>query len=361
MDPDEVFKDSTTLLEAMKEADALTRRRHGDQVTLERAIFLSWWCSKGDCAFCYMSTQKGRADPKKARRHPASILCEAELMRRIGWNVEFLSGGFGSYDARGINELAEMVALTTGRPVWLNVGEMGAKDLDILGEAVEGITGAVETVNPKVRKTACPSKPLEPIIRMLKDAKDRGFKTGITIVLGLGESRGDLPALFDLMGGLELDRVTYYTLNPHHDTPYADTPPPASLYQAGVIAATRLRFPGIKIIGGTWIDQLSNIGPMLLAGANGITKYPFLEMFGTRFGAKVENEVEAAGRRLLGTFTDLEVIRGRKRLPEERDPVHVLGYRAPKVSREAEARATALEEKKQLRIESYLKEIDKRN
>jgi biotin synthase-like enzyme len=150
-------------------------------------------------------------------------------------------------------------------------------------------------------------------------------------------------------------------LNPHHDTPYADTPPPASLYQAGVIAATRLRFPGIKIIGGTWIDQLSNIGPMLLAGANGITKYPFLEMFGTRFGAKVENEVEAAGRRLLGTFTDLEVIRGRKRLPEERDPVHVLGYRAPKVSREAEARATALEEKKQLRIESYLKEIDKRN
>jgi biotin synthase-like enzyme len=357
MDPAEIFEDSSALLEAMREADALTRKHHGDYATLERAIFLSWWCGKGDCAFCYMSTQKKRADPKKARRHPASILCEAELMRRIGWNVEFLSGGFGSYDAKGINEIAEMVALTTGRPVWLNVGEMSPGDLDLLGEAVEGITGAVETVSPQVRERACPSKPLEPIKAMLEDAKERGFGTGITIILGLGETPEDLPALLELVGELELDRVTYYSLNPHEDTAYADTPSPASLYQAGVIAATRLRFPDIKIIGGTWIDQLTNIGPMLLAGANGITKYPFLEMYGTRHGAKVEDEARAANRVLLGTFTDLEVIRGKSRLPEERDPLHVLGYTMPHISKEARKRTAALEGKKQDRIKSYLNEI----
>ena len=42
----------------------------GNLITLERAVFLSWWCDKGDCAFCYMSTQKDKIkDPTKARRN----------------------------------------------------------------------------------------------------------------------------------------------------------------------------------------------------------------------------------------------------------------------------------------------------
>jgi hypothetical protein len=66
----------------------------------------------------------------------------------------------------------------------------------------------------------------------------------------------------------------------------------------------RLEFPNLKIVAGTWIDQLPNIGVVCLAGANGITKYPLLRMFGNRFGRKVEEEIEAAGRRVMGTFTD---------------------------------------------------------
>ena len=43
----------------------------------ERAIFFSWYCSKGDCKFCYMSTQKDKiTDPKLAKRRKESIIAE---------------------------------------------------------------------------------------------------------------------------------------------------------------------------------------------------------------------------------------------------------------------------------------------
>ena len=57
------------VLDLLQEANKITLSEHGNQITLERAIFLSWWCEKGDCAFCYMSSQKPKIkDPEKARR-----------------------------------------------------------------------------------------------------------------------------------------------------------------------------------------------------------------------------------------------------------------------------------------------------
>jgi len=279
------FGEMGDFLDVLKRADALTRRHHGAHVSLERAIFLSWWCGKGDCSFCFMSTQKRRIkDPKSARRKVASILAEAELCARIGWEVEFLSGGYGAYSIEEIKRIAGMVAHLTGSRTWLNVGVLKGPELELFGEEVEGIVGSVETVNRGLHDKVCPSKPLEPVVGMLEEAKDLGLKTGITLVLGLGESAEDIKTLFDLIRKLELDRVTFYSLNPHEGTAFADSPPPASIYQAGVMALTRVEFPKLKIIGGTWIDQLPNIGLMLLAGANGITKYPLFTMFGNRYG-----------------------------------------------------------------------------
>ena len=58
------------IFDLMKKANEITLKNHGNIITLERAIFLSWWCDKGDCAFCYMSTQKNKIkDPRKAKRN----------------------------------------------------------------------------------------------------------------------------------------------------------------------------------------------------------------------------------------------------------------------------------------------------
>lgn len=297
------IKDHETL-DILNKSNKITLKEHGRRITLERAIFLSWWCDKGDCAFCYMSAQKPRIkEPSKARRNINSILAEAVLVRRIGWNVEFLSGGYGSYTSDEIKNICKRIYSITGKPVWLNIGV--TRELEVYGEEVMGITGAVETANPELHHRICPSKSLHDMVDMLENAGELGFKKAVTIILGVGETPEDLKYLFDLIRDLDIQRVIFYSLNPHRNTPYENTPQPASLYYAGMMAATRIKFPQLEIVGGTWIDNLANIGPLLLAGANSLTKFPLFKMFGTNYGRRVEEEVKWAGKVLEGTFTDL--------------------------------------------------------
>ncbi|MBU2560447.1 radical SAM protein, partial [archaeon] len=168
-----IFNDTSLFLDTLKKADSLTRKRTS-YVTLERAILLSWWCDVKTCKFCHMSTQN-TGDPEKAKRKPWSILAEAELVKRIGWDVEFLSSGYGAYTKEELRELTQMIAHVTGRPQWLNVGV--PPDGLQFGSEVEGIIGSVETVG-HIRKEICPGKPLPPIKKMLKEAKETGLKTG---------------------------------------------------------------------------------------------------------------------------------------------------------------------------------------
>ena len=287
----------------IKKANETTLKNHGNLITLERAVFLSWWCDKGDCAFCYMSTQKEKIkDPQKARRNINNIFAEAEMCKRLDWNIEFLSGGYESFTTQEIKNIAEKIKNITGDGVWLNTGI--TDELSEYESEIKGITGAVEVANPKMHKKVCPSKKLDDISNMLDVAGDLGFKKAITIILGLGETLEDVGYIIDYIKEHKIDRVIFYSLNPHKETIYANSSQPASLYYAQVVSQIRLAFPDIEIICGTWIDNLANIGILILSGANGITKFPLFKMFGTKYGKRVEEEVKWAGRELKGTFTD---------------------------------------------------------
>ena len=259
----------SNIFDLIKKADETTLKNHGDLITLERAVFLSWWCDKGDCAFCYMSTQKDKIkDPKKARRNVSNIYAEAEMCRRLDWNIEFLSGGYESFTTQEIKEIATTIKDITGDGVWLNTGI--TDELSEFGSEIKGITGAVEVANPEIHNRVCPSKKLEDISNMLDVSGDLGFKKAITIILGLGETLDDVGYIIDYIRDHKIDRVIFYSLNPHKETIYANSSQPASLYYAQVVAQVRLAF----------------------------------KMFGTKYGKRVEEEVKWSGRRLKGTFTD---------------------------------------------------------
>ena len=297
----------SNIFDLIKKANEITLKNHGNLITLERAVFLSWWCDKGDCAFCYMSTQKDKIkDPKKARRNISNIYAEAEMCKRLDWNIEFLSGGYESFTTQEIKTIATTIKDITGDGVWLNTGI--TDELGEYGSEIKGITGAVEVANPEIHNRVCPSKKLSDISNMLDVAGDLGFKKAITIILGLGETLEDTDYIIDYIKDHKIDRVIFYSLNPHKETIYANSSQPASLYYAQVVARVRLEFPEIEIICGTWIDNLANIGILILSGANGITKFPLFKMFGTKYGKRVEEEVKWAGRGLKGTFTDKNML-----------------------------------------------------
>ncbi len=342
----EVFDDSKKALEVIEEANKKTLRYFGKEVHLERALFLSWFCSIGDCKFCYMSTQKERIkDPKRARRSIYSILAETEICRRIGMDIEFLSSGYGAYTVEEINEIADMVSYVYGDKLFLNVGII---DVYSLTDSVEGIVGSVETINPKLHKKLCPSKPIEPIEKMLKEAKNVGLKTCITVILGIGERPEDLALLFDFIERNEIDKVVFYTLLPHERTIFADKPTTPSIYMAKTIALTRLNFPKLWITAGTWLTELANIGVLLLSGANAITKYPLFKIFGNRFGKKVEEEIKSANRIPTATLTDFDALLGKK------------VYKKRKfVKKDVETKISGIWGKVEEKIDSYIKSIYK--
>lgn len=295
------------LFDLIKKANEITLKKHGDVISLERAVFLSWWCDKGDCAFCYMNTQKNKIkDPTKAKRRIPNIYAEAEMCKRLNWNIEFLSGGYKSFTTLEIKEIATNIKNIMGEGIWLNTGI--TDELDEYGSEIKGITGALEIANPKLHDKICPSKSIDDISNMLEIAGDLGFKKAITIILGLGETIDDLKYLIDYIKTYKIDRIIFYSLNPHKETIYAESSQPASLYYSEVVANIRLEFPNIEIICGTWIDNLANIGILILSGANGITKFPLFKMFGTKYGKRVEEEVKATGRQLKGTFTDKNML-----------------------------------------------------
>lgn len=279
----------------------------------KRAIFLSWYCSKGDCKFCYMSTQKNLiSDPKRAKRSFESIFAEAIITKACKWEVEFLSGGYDSYTINELEFILKTIHKITGKKQWLNIGTLTKKELIKFKPHLEGFTGAVECVNPEIQKIACPSKPLAPIIKTFKSCDELGLKKGMTMIVGLGETINDFKHLKDFIKKHKIDRITFYSLNPQKGTPY--TASPELEYYASWIEKTRQEFPNVEIIAGAWRDKTHYFSKLLTSGADYFTKFPAIKAFGSNDAKEVEKEIKKAKRKFLGTFTKMPKINADKEL-----------------------------------------------
>ncbi len=326
-------------------------------VLLQRAIFLSWYCSLRNCGFCYMSGLKAE---KKAKRALWRVVAEAELCRAIGWEVEFLSAGYGALTPEEARLTAELVALATRRRVWLNIGYLSREELKEMGEAVGGVSGSVETLDGKIRQSIVPGKPLSKIEEMLTAARELDMKTGITVILGLGE---DWSMIYDLLSFIEkheLSRVVFYPLKPQPKTRLAHMREPPSVYTARFVLATKLSFPEVEVIYGSWVSGISGIALHVLSGADGLTKFPLFALYGTKEAWRVEDEVRSTGRRLLGSFTRLSLLTGEESLEPESNPYHLFGEEEFSVSREAERKYEELKPKIQEAKSQYVQKVLKR-
>lgn len=270
----------------------------------ERAIFLSWYCSKADCTFCYMSTQKKLIkDSKKARRSYASIFAEAIISKACGWEIEFISGGYDSFAVEELVFIAKTIAQISGKKQWLNLGVLREEELKQFLPFAEGFIGTVECVNPELRKKTCPSKPMNEILSSFDACNRLGLKKGMTLIIGLGETIKDFHLLEKFIKDKKISRITFYSLNPQKGTPFTKSPPIG--YYEQWIKKTRRVFPKLWITAGAWHDKTHYFSRLLKAGANNITKFPVIRMFGTKQASEVENQVRLADKEFKGTLTKL--------------------------------------------------------
>jgi len=281
------------------------------EVWFGRCIFISWYCDVGTCKFCFRATQKDRIKfASHARRSVPSILTEALLAKKLGWELEFLTGGYRILPFPELVKIAELVSKVYGEKVWLNLGALKKEELEAFRPYVKGIVSSIEAINPELHDRICPNKPIGPYEEMFSYAE--GFKKSMTIVIGLGEKREDFELLAKFIEKHKLDRITFYALKPVKGSPY--THGPDSKDYAWWIAQTRIRFPKLQIIAGTTYkrvmceddcDTKDEIQFILRAGANAVTKFPATKQFGSIAAKKIEQDVKNAGRKFISTLTKM--------------------------------------------------------
>ena len=285
----------------VKKANQTYLENFDGKVWFGRCIFLSWYCETGTCKFCFRSTQKHKIkNPSDARRSLASVLAEAVMIRGFGWRLEFLTGGYGIFPLKEIAEIAKMCKQVLGEKIWLNLGTMKPKELEMFKSSTGGIVASIETTNKKLHAKVCPDKKMQPYVKLLKDSGEMGFKKSMTIIIGLGESRKDLTELKEFITKNPLDRITIYTLRPVAGTDYTNGPSTEDLIWW--IAQVRIAFPKLEIIVGSAKYRIKEISLILKAGANAFTKLPATNLFNSDKAIEIENEVKKAGRELVSKF-----------------------------------------------------------
>ncbi|MBN1544616.1 radical SAM protein [Candidatus Woesearchaeota archaeon] len=268
-----------------------------------RCIFLSWYCDLGTCKFCFRSTIKHKIrHASTAKRSKASVIADALIGKNLGWRIEFLTGGYRIFSFEEQVEISRLVSLVYGHKIWINLGTIDKEGLRQLSQYVEGVCASIECVDQALHDKICPDKPIEPYSRMLHDAKELGFKTSCTIIIGLGEKRSDFEKLAKFIESHHLDRITFYALKPVAGTPYTKSPEPEEY--AWWIAQTRVTFPKLEIMAGlTPKNAEKYAGLMLQAGANALTKFPAVKRFGSAQAAEIERQAKEAGRDFTGSLT----------------------------------------------------------
>lgn len=267
----------------------------------ERAVFLSWYCNKADCKFCYMSTVKHQ---KKAIRSQASILAEIFLCQKLGWKIEFLSSGFSAYP--NLLELLKNIKEIYGK-AWLNIGTLNENEIKQFMPYIEGISGAVECINPRVHEYICPSKQIKDIEEMFELCDKYKLKKSMTIVLGLGETIKDYDLLKEFIKKNKIDKITFYRLKKQKGTIFENKEDILTDYYLEWLKKTKENFPNIKITAGSWLNHLSEIN-QLLNYADAITKFPAIKYFNTKYAKEIEEQAKLANRRFIGTLTKLPEI-----------------------------------------------------
>ncbi|MFH1770507.1 MAG: radical SAM protein [archaeon] len=294
----------------IKEANNVFKANFPNTTWFERALFFSWSCSIKDCTFCYMSTQekKNQNDDDKAIRSKESLYAETILCKVLGWKIGFFTGGINAYKHEDLLEIIKVIKEITGEKVWISLGAIPENHLKIYQPYIEGVVGSIETVNEKLHRIVCPSKPLKPYTRMFKQANALGIKTAMTLILGIGETKDDFETLKKFINEYKISKIHIYALNPIKGTVFEKKSSPTKEYHAWYVAKTRIAFPKIDMQIGIWTDKIDRVSLLLNAGTNSISKFPIVRQFGKEKAKQIEKQAKLSGREFTGTLTKLPKI-----------------------------------------------------
>jgi biotin synthase-like enzyme len=297
---------SKETLELLDKANKVYLNNFDSRIWYGRCIFLSWYCSRGTCKFCYRSTPKHQAiHGPNSKRSMASVLLEALFCKIFKWRIEFLTGGYEIMPFEQLSEYMKNISLVYGEKLWLNLGVLTEDDIKKSIPYVKGICSSIETPSPEIHNFICPDKPILPYEKMFEslELNHPNVKKSAAFIVGLGDKQEDLHYWFEFIEKYKLDRITVYALKPVRGTIFLEGPT-HDLYLSW-IAQLRIKFPRLEIIGGTNLRRSEEVKYMIRAGVNAITKYPATKQFGTEKSKLIKQLIESEGRTFTSNIVQL--------------------------------------------------------
>lgn len=301
------IKLSSETVALLGKASAVYAKNFDGKTWYGRCIFISWHCPL-DCTFCFRAPESHKSShPETQKRSMGSILLEALFCKVFKWRIEFLTGGYNTMPFEQLIEVAKNVSAVYGEKMWLNMGVLSDSQLEQCKPYVKGICSSMETLHPELHKEVCPKKPIAPYDKMITQIEKQGdLKKSIAVIVGLGDSIDDIHYLFDFIEKHKLDRITLYALKPVKGSPF--TKGPSVEDYVTWIANIRLKFPKLEIIAGTNLRRSEEVGYLIRAGANAVTKFPATKQFGTKKALLIEKLIKDEGREFTSNITTLPEI-----------------------------------------------------
>ncbi|MFT4312143.1 MAG: radical SAM protein [Candidatus Woesearchaeota archaeon] len=290
----------------LKQANEIYLKNFSNTIWYGRCIFFSWFCKKATCTFCYRSTLKHKiAHQKNHHRSIGSMLSEALLCKELGWRIEFLTGGYQEDNVfNDIVLYAKLITKVYGEKIWVNIGWMTKEQVEQLRPYIKGICASIETPTPHLHKQVCPDKPIKPYENMFANASD--VKKSAAFIVGLGDTDEDFQYWVDFIQKQKLDRITVYALKPIKGGAFTQGPTSDQYLQW--LAKLRIAFPKLEIIGGTNLRRSEEVGYMIRAGVNAITKFPATKQFATKKAHKITDLITEQDRIFTSNLTTLPPI-----------------------------------------------------
>jgi methylornithine synthase len=128
-----------------------------------------------------------------------------------------------------------------------------------------------ETHNRELFKKLRPGQDFDARLNSKKLARQYGLFVEEGILVGVGETPGDIAGSLEAMRNLEADQVRAMNFVPQENTPMGNHPAPDPLKELLVIALMRLVFPGKRIPATLDVEGLAGLKQRLEAGANVVT------------------------------------------------------------------------------------------
>ncbi len=257
-------------------ARTLRHKYFGNKILLYGFLYISTYC-RNNCNFCYY--RASNRESRRYRKEEAEIIKTAVELARSGVHLIDLTMG---EDPRFFNDkeqsfeplirLVKEVKTAAHLPIMVSPGVVPEHVLEKLAKAgADWYACYQETHNRELFKKLRPGQDYDTRFNTKKLARKNGLSIEEGILVGVGETPGDIAETIEVMRTLEADQVRAMNFVPQKNTPMSNYPLPDPMKELLIIALMRLVFPGKLIPATLDVEGLAGLKRRLEAGANVVT------------------------------------------------------------------------------------------